>query len=54
MRERQKLDQSLGGVRKLDAELSDATGLIEIAEDVAEIEEGELVAFVPFSEFGRP
>jgi molybdopterin molybdotransferase len=34
--------------------LREADGLIEIAEDVAEIEEGELVAFVPFSEFGRP
>jgi peptide chain release factor 2 len=32
MRERQKLDQSLGGVRKLQSELADATGLLEMAE----------------------
>ncbi|HEY4124572.1 MAG TPA: peptide chain release factor 2 [Rhizomicrobium sp.] len=32
MRERQKLDQSLGSVRGLDAELADALGLIEMAE----------------------
>ncbi|HEY1631897.1 MAG TPA: peptide chain release factor 2 [Rhizomicrobium sp.] len=32
MRERQRLDQSLSAVRKLDAELSDATGLLDMAE----------------------
>ncbi len=32
MRERQRLDKSLGGVRKLEAELADATGLLEMAE----------------------
>jgi peptide chain release factor 2 len=32
MRERQRLDQSLGAVRKLESELSDATGLLEMAE----------------------
>jgi molybdopterin molybdotransferase len=34
--------------------LREADGLIEVAEDVAEIKEGELVDFVPFSEFGLP
>jgi peptide chain release factor 2 len=32
MRERQKLDQSVAGVRALESELSDAVGLIEMAE----------------------
>ena len=32
--------------------LREAEGLIEIAEDVAEIKEGDLVDFIPFSEFG--
>jgi molybdopterin molybdotransferase len=34
--------------------LREADGLIEIAEDVAEIKEGDLVDFVPFSAFGLP
>jgi molybdopterin molybdotransferase len=34
--------------------LREADGLIEIAEDVAEIKEGDLVDFIPFSEFGLP
>ena len=32
--------------------LREADGLIEVAEDVGEIREGELVNFIPFSEFG--
>lgn len=32
--------------------LREADGLIEVAEDVAEINEGDLVEFLPFSEFG--
>jgi len=32
MRERQKLESSLGGVRKLENEFADATALIEMAE----------------------
>lgn len=34
--------------------LREADGLIEVAEEVSEIKEGELVDFVPFSEFGLP
>jgi molybdopterin molybdotransferase len=34
--------------------LREADGLIEIAEDVTVIKEGDLVDFVPFSEFGLP
>jgi molybdopterin molybdotransferase len=34
--------------------LREADGLIEVAEDVTEIKEGDLVDFVPFSEFGLP
>jgi molybdopterin molybdotransferase len=34
--------------------LREADGLIEVAEDVADIKEGDLVDFVPFSEFGLP
>ncbi|WP_167083507.1 peptide chain release factor 2 [Rhizomicrobium palustre] len=44
MRERQKLDESLGSVKKLEAELSDAVGLIEMAEaegDADMIADGE-------------
>jgi peptide chain release factor 2 len=44
MRERQKLDQSLGGVRKLQGELDDATGLLEMAEaekDAAMVSDAE-------------
>ena len=29
-----------------------ADGLIDIPEDVAEVKEGDLVAFIPFAEFG--
>jgi molybdopterin molybdotransferase len=29
-----------------------ADGLIDIPEDVAEVREGDLVAFIPFAEFG--
>ena len=32
MRERQRLDEGLSAVRKLEAELADAQGLIEMAE----------------------
>ncbi len=32
MRERQRLEESVSAVRKLDAELADAFGLIEMAE----------------------
>lgn len=32
--------------------LREATGLIEVAEEVSEIREGDLVAFIPFTEFG--
>ena len=32
--------------------LREADGLIEVAEDVGEVREGELVNFIPFSEFG--
>jgi len=44
MRERQRLDQSLSAVKKLDAELSDATGLLEMAEaekDTAMVSDAE-------------
>jgi molybdopterin molybdotransferase len=34
--------------------LRQATGLIEIPEDITEISEGDLVAFIPFTEFGLP
>ena len=34
--------------------LREADGLIEIQEDVAEVREGDLVAFIPFTEFGVP
>lgn len=45
MRERQKLDESLGSIKKLQAELSDAHGLIEMAEaegDAAMVADGEV------------
>jgi peptide chain release factor 2 len=44
MRERQKLDESLGSIKKLEAELHDAQGLIEMAEaegDADMIADGE-------------
>jgi peptide chain release factor 2 len=44
MRERQKLDSAMGGVRALENELADATGLIELAEadnDAAMIADAE-------------
>jgi molybdopterin molybdotransferase len=34
--------------------LREADGLIEVPEDVTEVKEGELVDFIPFSEFGLP
>jgi molybdopterin molybdotransferase len=34
--------------------LCEADGLIEVAEDVTEVREGDLVDFIPFSEFGLP
>jgi molybdopterin molybdotransferase len=35
--------------------LRDAYGLIEVAEEVSEIREGDLVDFIPFAELGlRP
>jgi molybdopterin biosynthesis enzyme len=32
--------------------LREADGLIEVVEDVSEVRQGELVYFIPFSEFG--
>jgi molybdopterin molybdotransferase len=32
--------------------LRQATGLIEVTEDITEVREGDLVAFIPFTEFG--
>ena len=32
--------------------LREADGLIEVAEEVTEVSEGELVDFIPFTEFG--
>lgn len=32
--------------------LREADGLIEVEEDVAEVRDGDLVSFIPFSEFG--
>lgn len=34
--------------------LREADGLIEVAEDVTEVREGDLVDFIPFTEFGLP
>jgi molybdopterin molybdotransferase len=34
--------------------LAEADGLVELAEDCTQVAEGELVAFVPFNEFGLP
>ena len=34
--------------------LREADGLIEVQEDVTEVKEGELVDFIPFTEFGLP
>ena len=36
------------------ASLREADGLIEVAEDVTEVEAGDLVDFIPFTEFGLP
>jgi peptide chain release factor 2 len=44
MRERQRLDESLSSIRKLEGELADATGLVEMAEaegDAAMVADGE-------------
>jgi molybdopterin molybdotransferase len=61
---RAKLTKSAGGklqVAKfprdgsgLISSLREADGLIEVAEDVAEVTQGDLVDFLPFSEFGLP
>jgi molybdopterin biosynthesis enzyme len=32
--------------------LREAEGLIEVAEDVAEVKQGDLVDFIPFTAFG--
>ena len=32
--------------------LTKATGFIEVGEDVSRVEEGDVLAFIPFSEFG--
>ena len=32
--------------------LTRATGFIEVGEEVARVEEGDLLPFIPFSEFG--
>ena len=32
--------------------LCEADGLIEVAEDVTEVKQGDMVAFIPFTEFG--
>ncbi len=34
--------------------LTRATGFIEVAEDASQVEEGDLLPFIPFSEFGIP
>jgi molybdopterin molybdotransferase len=34
--------------------LREADGLIEVAEDIAEVKQGDLVDFIPFSSFGLP
>ncbi|MGB6906631.1 MAG: molybdopterin molybdotransferase MoeA, partial [Methyloceanibacter sp.] len=34
--------------------LRDADGLVEVAEEVSEVKEGDLVDFIPFTEFGLP
>ncbi len=34
--------------------LCEADGLIEVGEDVTEVKEGDMVAFIPFTEFGIP
>jgi molybdopterin molybdotransferase len=31
-----------------------ADGLIEVAEDIAEVRRGDPVSFIPFTEFGIP
>jgi len=32
--------------------LRDADGLIEVPEEVSEVKEGDVVSFIPFTEFG--
>ena len=34
--------------------MREADGLIEVAEDVSEVREGDMVDFIPFTEFGLP
>jgi molybdopterin molybdotransferase len=34
--------------------MREADGLIEVGEDVSEIGEGDMVDFIPFTEFGLP
>ncbi len=34
--------------------LREADGLIEVAEDVSEVKAGDIVDFIPFTEFGLP
>jgi molybdopterin molybdotransferase len=34
--------------------LREADGLIEVPEDVAEVKAGDVVDFIPFTEFGLP
>lgn len=36
------------------ASLCESDGLIEVAEDVSEVREGDLIAFIPYTEFGLP
>jgi molybdopterin molybdotransferase len=34
--------------------LREADGFVEVAEDVSEVKEGDMVDFIPFTEFGLP
>jgi molybdopterin molybdotransferase len=34
--------------------MREADGLIEVAEGVSEVKEGDMVDFIPFTEFGLP
>jgi molybdopterin molybdotransferase len=34
--------------------MREADGLIEVGEDVSEVSEGDMVDFIPFTEFGLP
>ena len=36
------------------ASLREADGLIEVQEEVTEVKEGDMVDFIPFTEFGLP